>query len=374
MKNWTILFTALLLFGATLNGQTFNPTFTLVNPQIVNNGADFQFEVDMHVSTAGSYHARGQLYLNYNTSAFGNTIASNTTVTTLDLLNESTIFGAKYSIIAVVDNQPGILSITWESNFLNVAPSGDAHTEVPVSETALMSIRIPIQNNTELAGVSFNSVLMEGEQFRIIAASENQAYDAPSTFVNGSLPTAPLPLDLLTFGITPQEQSIDLYWTSANEIDFGGYELQRSSDGRVFEKLAWIIGKKEAHNSYVYSDTAVQPGSTYHYRLLLQDLDGITSYSKIVSASLPLGKEDTSIGVLPNPARGKFYVSFNLSSAAPTTFELYTVDGRMVYQQHYNLAAGGNQLMINSAPYPAGLYTAIVHANGQQWVEQVVLE
>ncbi|RME98963.1 MAG: T9SS C-terminal target domain-containing protein [Bacteroidetes bacterium] len=183
-----------------------------------------------------------------------------------------------------------------------------------------------------------------------------------------------LPLDLLTFQATSKEDAIQLNWTSANEIDFAGYELQRSTNGRDFGKIAWVDGLGGEQNAYAYADKEVQRGRTYYYRLQMVDLDGSTSYSDIRTALLPAAKGGTTLVVQPNPAKGKFYASFELGSAVATTFELFAADGRRVYQQHYNLLEGPNQLMINTSPYPAGLYTAVVRSAGQEWTAQVVIE
>ncbi|MBK6948711.1 MAG: hypothetical protein IPH16_12245 [Haliscomenobacter sp.] len=147
----------------------------------------------MHASAAGSYHIRGQVYLNYNTAAFGSSIASGVTVTRLNLLNEQFTGADKYNILNIVDNTSSRLAITWEGAFLAFAPNAVFHTEVPTSPTDLMRIRIPIVNSAALAGISFQETLMNGQQFKIIGVNSNLPYGNPSNYNNNGFALQPCP-------------------------------------------------------------------------------------------------------------------------------------------------------------------------------------
>lgn len=369
MKNWISLlfFGVSTLFIAYAQPSVTGLTFTFANEEVVNG--NFEFEVHLQASQAGTFFVLGTVYFDYNTAAFGPNIVAegNITVTRLALSPPT-----QYAIVNTADNSSSTAAITWQSRFQDEAPDPIFHTEVPTSPMPLMRISIPIVDNTELAGISFNS-LMDGEQFGIVAANTNEAYISPNTYANNLL-GAVLPLDLLSFHANAQAKSVKLDWTSANEVDFAGYELQRSTDGRAFQKLAWIDGAGQAFNTYSYLDEAVQAGRTYYYRLEMQDFDGTTTYSAVRTARLPLCVEEGKLLVQPNPAKGKFYVQFGLSTPAAVQLELYAPNGQRVYAQAYNLNEGENQLLVNTSPYPAGLYTAIIRAGEQEWSSQVVIE
>ena len=90
MKNLFLILISLSIL-ATVKAQTPSTTtltFTLANAQVINGGNDFVFDVQMHADAAGTFHFLGLIYLDYNTNAFGSSIANNITVQKLSLLNE----------------------------------------------------------------------------------------------------------------------------------------------------------------------------------------------------------------------------------------------------------------------------------------------
>ncbi len=366
MKNIASIF-IFLLIGQFIQSQT--PTFTLANPQL--NGTNFQFDVQMHMSSAGSYHIRGQVYLNYNTAAFGENIATNALVEKLALLNEQFSGADKYNIINVVNNSSSILAITWEGNFMGFNPSPLFHTEVPVSAMNLMRITLPILDDTELAGISLNPSLMNNQQFKIVAANNNQPYDTPNNYNNNGIPSQPLPLELLVFDVKPFEKNILAHWESQNEISFSGYELQRSTNGKDFSKIAWIGGK--GGGIYTYLDEEILPNTFYYYRLRMLDLNGTEQFSPIRSAKI----ESVSLANLkisPNPAKGYFKAEFETSRPGHCTLEIIGPLGQIVLRQPFQLNTGSNALMVNTGQFPAGSYLVQITTVDGSLTEQIMVQ
>jgi hypothetical protein len=121
----------------------------------------------------------------------------------------------------------------------------------------------------------------------------------------------PLSLTLLEVKALNEDKKNIVSWKTENEIDFSGFDLERSIDSKKFEKIGFVkgYGFGQEQNSYYFDDTNPLEGLNY-YRLKMIDGDGKTSYSKIVSTIFEI-VGNTPI-ILGNPIiGGKFSFKFN---------------------------------------------------------------
>ncbi len=102
-------------------------------------------------------------------------------------------------------------------------------------------------------------------------------------------PVEVLPIELIAFNGTPEEDKIKLEWSTASEINNSGFEVQRSevSDG-AFETIGWIPGNETSNtiNTYTLYDDDAIPGVIYYYRLKQVNNDGSYQYSEIIEVSI----------------------------------------------------------------------------------------
>ncbi|MCG8306043.1 MAG: T9SS type A sorting domain-containing protein [Cytophagales bacterium] len=118
-----------------------------------------------------------------------------------------------------------------------------------------------------------------------------------------------LPIELISFYGVPVRNGIDIYWSTASEINNDFFTIERSSNGIQWEI---IHETKGAGNSsivlkYSYTDSNPPIGTVY-YRLKQTDYDGTFSYSDIIVVNSFLTKD--AINSYPNPA----FDSFTLKS------------------------------------------------------------
>ena len=120
-----------------------------------------------------------------------------------------------------------------------------------------------------------------------------------------SFPSSVLPLDLLSFRANKVQTSVQLMWTSANEVNFDHYNIQKSQDSKsfIFMKTIDATGK----GIYEAIDEKPHIGQNY-YRLEMVDRDGKIQYSKIVTVSY---NAKSSIAVYPNPSNGLYTIVLN---------------------------------------------------------------
>ena len=163
-------------------------------------------------------------------------------------------------------------------------------------------------------------------------------YSDFSIFGAVGVESAILPIELIYLHAQPiDNEYIKLKWATASEINNLGFEIERSLDGRVFEKIGWQDGSGDFENerNYDFDDKYVYKNQLYYYRLKQVDLDGKYEYSEVVIARI-LG--DIRIDIYPNPTHDEITLhhSKDLQNES-LSFEVYDILGRQVFYQNYFL-------------------------------------
>jgi hypothetical protein len=182
MKKSSLLLAILVFFSTCLFSQT-QLSFKISNPYVLSGTPDiFQFDVDVKADVAGTFQRDLQVYLDYNTSAFGTDIVANgkVTVTTLDLMADH------YVIVNSTDNTASkIAVITEATEELDQNGGATYFNEVTTEWTGLLRFQIDIADANELTGIAFDELLMNGGQYRQDVSSTNPvAYLNPSLYEN----------------------------------------------------------------------------------------------------------------------------------------------------------------------------------------------
>lgn len=82
---------------------------------------------------------------------------------------------------------------------------------------------------------------------------------------------------ILNFQALPGYNQVVVKWSTQNELDLKGFEVQRSFDGQNYKKIAFVDAKDEIkpRRDYEYADKTVfkSMSRTFYYRLKLVDKD-----------------------------------------------------------------------------------------------------
>ena len=105
-----------------------------------------------------------------------------------------------------------------------------------------------------------------------------------------------LPIELLSFKAQNREGGNLLTWQTASEINTSHFDIERSYNGIKFNKIGELKAQNKAAN-YTYLDKAPFGGWGAYYRLTINDLDGKTTVSKIISIEQ---NSDNSIKITRN--------------------------------------------------------------------------
>jgi hypothetical protein len=140
-------------------------------------------------------------------------------------------------------------------------------------------------------------------------------------------------------------------------------ELQHSTDGVHFEKLAAIA--TTTSNTYNYLHSNLSSG-THFYRLLIRDKSGEVTYSKTVL--LVTGNSITLIkGVKPTMASDATFVDIHSSKAQSVMVYILDITGRRIADIHAAITAGDNHVRVNVQMLSKGLY--MLHVKTEDGVE-----
>lgn len=164
---------------------------------------------------------------------------------------------------------------------------------------------------------------------------------------------APLPVNLISFNGKQLGIRNELRWDVENEINLGYYELERSIDGRNFDKVAKITATGNRFYNFV-DDIGLLSSNVFFYRLKMIDNDGAYRYSAIVKLSSFVTAG--FVEVTPNPFGEKLVVRIESPNAQRANLILTDISGRRLLGKQVQLQQGNNVFEI---PEVAGLSKGI---------------
>ena len=170
----------------------------------------------------------------------------------------------------------------------------------------------------------------------------------------------PLSFSLLNFQAKQMDDDcISISWITATEINTSGFAIEKSRDGRVFNK----VGKKEAHGnshniiSYAFEDSsAIVPGTVF-YRITQLHLNGNYEYSNVIS--LNIHDKDLGLGtcVYPNPTTGAVIsVDINAPEEGMGFAQIYNLNGVLLLSKDLNVKIGHNEGSMDLSSLKNGMY------------------
>ncbi len=140
-----------------------------------------------------------------------------------------------------------------------------------------------------------------------------------------------LPVELVSFLARVSDRQVSLSWVTVSETNNFGFDVEKSIDGEVFDKIAFVPG----------SGTTVQPqqyffidnkslNSRVFYRLKQVDTDGSFEYSKILEVNVNLPQSNTLAQNYPNPFNPTTNIYYELSEPMDVKLEIFNLRGQSV--------------------------------------------
>ena len=176
-----------------------------------------------------------------------------------------------------------------------------------------------------------------------------------------------LPVEMVSFTADNKEETVELEWLTASELDNAGFEVERSEDGQNWETLDFVKGNGTTEDASFYNWTDYSPvNGTSYYRLKQIDTNGTYEYSKVVSVERN-NNSSIEFNVYPNPTRGQ--INYNTPSEAHTVV-LFDAFGKQIRTWEVGAEKTNNEISIEDQP--AGIYMISIQYNGTVNTQKVV--
>jgi len=193
--------------------------------------------------------------------------------------------------------------------------------------------------------------------------------------IHGAGSGDPLPVQLVSFTGEHQNGENILEWLTAAEINVSHFEVERSANGKDFQKLGAVeaAGNSTEPRAYNFVDSDLPAGGLY-YRLRIVDLDNTYEYSDVVYLSTNSGVAiNQYINVVPNPFTDKFEVQFYQARSGQFQVVITDMAGRPVFDLTRQGSKGLVAVPLDLSTEASGSYLIqVIREDGMRLMRQVV--
>jgi len=148
-----------------------------------------------------------------------------------------------------------------------------------------------------------------------------------------------LPVEMTSFTAVAGNRRVTLRWRTETETNNDHYVLYRSTNaamrGDVVAQVAGHGTTVTAHN-YMFTDTRVQNGMTYYYRISDVDIQGVEELHPMVVHATPsiiatdIPTEFALVGNYPNPFNSSTTIQFAVPVKSEIRIDVFNTNGEFV--------------------------------------------
>lgn len=306
MLKFTILsFTCYLLIGPqSLFAQCTNVGSNLVAPYASDNSNEgvmfdisatntvtiFCFDVNLPASSTGSYEVYYKV---------GSYIGSENTS------DDWTLAGSSGSVGSNGSDTPTPLTIPIDIVIL----SGETYGFYITASSPIVTNSVLTTSNGGYSAISSDADITImggiGVTYPFSTVTANRSLNGTVHFSSGDV----LPVEFTDFSAIKVNQSALLEWRTESEKNSDYFEIERSSNGKDWNRLLTAKASGESSSPLEYQEIDPEPleGISY-YRLNQYDLDSAKTILKMVSFNNELEIGANEIRVFPNPSTEKVRV------------------------------------------------------------------
>ena len=179
-----------------------------------------------------------------------------------------------------------------------------------------------------------------------------------------------LPVELIRFETKREDRFVVLNWATASELNNSHFDIERSSDGETWQKIATVPGNGNSQKiiTYQYEDQTAELGKILYYRLKQNDFDGVFEYSYVRMVSDKIEAGTTLTSVYPNPV-DKF---LNVKIEDYGTYQILLIDqsGQIITQTQTT----DNLTTLITSEYKTGIYFVTIQNDRIKESHKIVIK
>jgi len=179
-----------------------------------------------------------------------------------------------------------------------------------------------------------------------------------------------IPVELTSFTADVNNAQVDLKWQTATEINNYGFDIERASLSasplRGWEKIGFVEGNGNSISpkEYSFTDSKLNGGIKFQYRLKQIDNDGQYEYSKSVEIEV-VTTEFVLYQNYPNPFNPTTKIRYQLPQESKVVIKIYSILGSEVMEiLNEQKEAGVYEIEFSSDNLSSGTYIYKISATG----------
>lgn len=179
-----------------------------------------------------------------------------------------------------------------------------------------------------------------------------------------------LPVTFESFTANRGHGTVELVWNTANEMNNGHFEVERSANGTDWQTIGNVAaGTSSLDNSYSYMDEAA-PAAQTQYRIRQVDLDGNFMYSKVVLVAGTAPANATAQATIFASGKTVSIVPGEVSNNK-ILVRVITIGGQVLQQQSFEGNTG--RIDMNVTTNTTGVYVVQVTDGSQFSIAKKVM-
>jgi hypothetical protein len=307
----------------TINNNT-SSAITRTNGYMVSEKTDNSSKLNWNIgSTIASYtFPFGTIDGTYIPFIFNHTSGDigNVTVSTYPTAADNTPLPYTPILVSNIDDIHGNdNSVNTVDRFWQIdkdGPNGTATLTFTVTSLEASGIGSLIAQRWDAVGNGWSIPSIYQSNTATSVTIEDVTIFSPWTLTGNS---SPLPIELLSFTITKNNNYAALNWVTATEINNYGFDIEKSTDLKSWDKIGFVAGAGNSNRliQYTYNDllegNIKNNNTVIYYRLKQNDFDGAYKYTDVRSLNLNSSNQDIPVifTLYPNPATQNINITNN---------------------------------------------------------------
>ena len=173
-----------------------------------------------------------------------------------------------------------------------------------------------------------------------------------------------IPVELVSFTSSIINNSVNLNWITATELNNSGFDIEKSIDNSTWNKIGFVDGNgtsTEIHN-YSFADQTPFVGTSY-YRLKQIDFDGTTEYSNIIEVTFGAISEFALDQNYPNPFNPSTKINYSIKEKSNVELKIFDLLGSEIATLVNEEKSPGNyEVSFDASFLSSGVYLYTIKA------------